>query len=499
MIPVRGFEGKTVAVFGLGRTGLTAARALIAGGAKVALWDEKPASREAAVAEGLNVVDLQAADWSQFAALMLSPGVPLTHPKPHWTVTKAKAAGVEVLGDIELFARTVNAAPEHKKPRIVAITGTNGKSTTTALIGHLCRRAGRDTRVGGNIGEGVLGLEDMHGGAVYVLELSSYQLDLTSSLRPDAVVLLNISPDHLDRHGGMDGYIAAKRRIFLNQGKGDTAIIGVDDPWCQQICTEITAANRRTIWPISAGKAMGRGVYALQGVLYDATGERVTEMVDLLRARSLPGRHNWQNAAAAYAAARALGIPSHQAVDGLMTFPGLAHRMETVGRIGKVALRQRQQGHQRRRRPPGDVQLSEDLLDRRRRGQGRRDRRPGRPVPARRRRLSDRPGGRGLRQDPGGQGPGAPVRRHRDGGGRRLCRRRRVGRGSHRPAVARLRLVRPVRRLRAAGRGVPRGGHGAGQGAGGEKSVDLTGDDLPPTHRFAIVSPRRGKSVPPTP
>ena len=302
MIPVRGFEDKTVAVFGLGRTGLTAARALIAGGAKVALWDEKSASREAAAAEGFPVVDLQAADWSQFAALMLSPGVPLTHPKPHWTVEKARAAGVEVLGDVELFARTVNAAPAHKRPKIIAITGTNGKSTTTALIGHLCASAGRDTRVGGNIGLGVLGLEDMHGGAVYVLELSSYQLDLTSSLKPDAVVLLNISPDHLDRHGGMDGYIAAKRRIFLNQGKGDTAIIGVDDAWCQQICTEITAANRRTIWPISAGKAMGRGVYALQGVLYDATGERVVEVADILRARSLPGRHNWQNAAAAYAA-----------------------------------------------------------------------------------------------------------------------------------------------------------------------------------------------------
>ncbi|ADG09634.1 UDP-N-acetylmuramoyl-L-alanine--D-glutamate ligase [Caulobacter segnis] len=336
MIPVRGFEGKTVAVFGLGRTGLTAARALIAGGAKVALWDEKVASREAAAAEGFPVVDLETADWRQFAALMLSPGVPLTHPKPHWTVQKAKAAGVEILGDIELFARTVAAAPVHKRPKIIAITGTNGKSTTTALIGHLCASAGRDTRIGGNIGQGVLGLEDMHGGAVYVLELSSYQLDLTSSLHPDAVVLLNISPDHLDRHGGMDGYIAAKRRIFLNQGKGDTAIIGVDDPWCQQICTEITAANRRTIWPISAGKAMGRGVYALQGVLYDATGERVVEVADLLRARSLPGRHNWQNAAAAYAAARAIGIPMQDAVDGLMTFPGLAHRMETVGKIGKV-------------------------------------------------------------------------------------------------------------------------------------------------------------------
>ncbi len=336
MIPIRGFEGRKVAVFGLGRTGLTAARALVAGGAEVALWDEKEGGRAAAIAEGFPVVDLKTADWSSFAALMLSPGVPLTHPKPNWTVEMARAAGVEILGDIELFARTVNAAPAHKRPRVAAITGTNGKSTTTALLGHLCASAGRDTRVGGNIGIGVLDLPDMHGGAVYVLETSSYQLDLTSSLKPDAAVLLNISPDHLDRHGGMEGYVAAKRRVLLNQTKGDTAIIGVDDAWCQRICTEITAANHRTIWPRSASRSMGRGVYAIQGVLYDATGDRVIEVADLLRARSLPGRHNWQNAAAAYAAARALGVPAEEAAEGLMTFPGLAHRMETVAMIGRV-------------------------------------------------------------------------------------------------------------------------------------------------------------------
>ena len=336
MIPVRGFEGKTVAVFGLARTGLAAARALLAGGAEVALWDEKPAARAQAEAEGLPVVDLTTADWSQFAAIMLSPGVPLTHPAPHWTVEKARAAGVEILGDIELFARTVNAAPEHKRPKIVAITGTNGKSTTTALIGHICAEAGRDVRIGGNIGYGVLGLEDMHGGAVYVLELSSYQLDLTSSLHADVSVLLNVSPDHLERHGTMENYVAAKRRILMNQGKGDTAVIGVDDPWGQQICTEITAANRRTIVPISASKAMSRGVYALDGLLYDASGERAAEIADLKRARSLPGRHNWQNAAAAYAAAKGLGIAAEEAAEHLMSFPGLAHRMETVGHLGKV-------------------------------------------------------------------------------------------------------------------------------------------------------------------
>ena len=336
MIPVTCFERRTVAVFGLARSGLAAARALVAGGARVACWDERAGARAAAEAEGLELVDLETADWSAFAALMLSPGVPLTHPAPHWTVEKAQAAGVEIVGDIELFARAVAQAPEHKRPRIVAITGTNGKSTTTALIGHMLEAAGRDARVGGNIGVGVLDLPDMHGGAIYVLELSSYQLDLTVSLKPDVAILLNVSPDHLERHGGMDGYLAAKRRVLLNQGKGDTAIIGVDDAYGQQICTEITAANQRTIWPISARKAIGRGVYALQGRLYDATDGRVTEVIDLGPVRSLPGRHNWQNAAAAYAAVRALGVSGADAVDGLASFPGLAHRMETIGAIGNV-------------------------------------------------------------------------------------------------------------------------------------------------------------------
>src|SRR3984957_4860408 len=240
MIPVRGFEAKKVAVFGLARTGLAAARALAAGGAEVVVWDENAAARDAAKAEGFVLEDLRSADWLKLSALVLSPGVPLTHPKPHWTVEKARLAGVEIVGDIELFARTVAAAPAHKRPKIVAITGTNGKSTTTALIGHVCAQAGRDVRIGGNIGIGVLDLEDMHGGAVYVLELSSYQLDLTSSLHADVTVILNITPDHLERHGSMEGYVTAKRRVLANQGKGDTAVIGVDDAWGQQICTEIT-------------------------------------------------------------------------------------------------------------------------------------------------------------------------------------------------------------------------------------------------------------------
>jgi len=336
MIPVGVFGGKKVAVFGIGRSGLAAARALEAGGAQVGVWDDDPGRRAAARAQGFDLADLGACDLSQFAALVLAPGAPLTHPAPHRYVTRARAAGIEIVGDIELFARAIAAAPEHRRPKVVAITGTNGKSTTTALLGHMLGEAGRDVRVGGNIGIAVLDLEDMHGGAVYVLELSSYQLDLTSSLRADVAIILNISPDHLDRHGGMEGYVAAKKRILLNQGHGDTAVIGVDDAWCQQICTEITAANKRTTWPISARRTMGRGVYALQGVLYDAMEGRVVEVADLTRARALTGRHNWQNAAAAYVAARALGVASSDAVDGLMSFPGLAHRMENVGAIGKV-------------------------------------------------------------------------------------------------------------------------------------------------------------------
>lgn len=336
MITVRGFEGQRVAIFGLGRSGLPAARALKAGGAKPVLWDENEKSRAVAEAEGFALEDLHTADWSSFQALVLAPGVPLTHPEPHWTVVRAKAAGVPVIGDMELYARAVSSSPATQRPKTVAITGTNGKSTTTALIGWVLKQAGRDVRIGGNIGVGVLSLDDMHAGAIYVLEVSSYQLDLTRSFKPDVAVLLNVSPDHLDRHGSMEGYVAAKRHIFGVQERGDTAVIGVDDPWCQKICTDLMAAKRQTVRPISSARAVSRGVYALEGVLYDATGDRTLEVADLTQARSLPGRHNAQNAAAAYAAVRALGLTMEEAAEGLLSFPGLAHRMEEVAHIGRV-------------------------------------------------------------------------------------------------------------------------------------------------------------------
>lgn len=333
MIPARGFEGREVAVFGLGRSGLTAARALKAGGATPILWDDSVSGRMQAEAEGFRVEDLSQADWSRFAALMLAPGVPLTHPRPHWTVIKAHGAGVEVLGDIELFQRTIDSLPEDQRPKVVAITGTNGKSTTTALIGWVLKQAGIETHVGGNIGIGVLALPQPTPGAVYVLEVSSYQLDLTTRFSPDVAILTNVSPDHLDRHGGMEGYVAAKARLFARPHDGAVALIGTDDGWGLE-----TASRVAETWPVTSistrplhVEVPGARLLAENGVLLASDGG-----VDLAKARSLPGRHNAENAAFAYAAARALGVDHEQAVAGLLSFPGLAHRMETVAQTDRV-------------------------------------------------------------------------------------------------------------------------------------------------------------------
>ncbi|GGZ28729.1 UDP-N-acetylmuramoyl-L-alanine--D-glutamate ligase [Asticcacaulis endophyticus] len=336
MIPVKGFEGKRVAIFGLGRSGLTAARALKAGGAEPLLWDDKPQNMLAATKEGFTIENLKSADWSEIDALMLSPGVPLTHPEPHWSVVAANAANVPVLGDIELFARTINALPERKRPKTIAITGTNGKSTTTALIGHILKAAGKNVHVGGNIGIGVLDLPAIEPGSVYVIETSSYQLDLTHSFKPDVSVLMNFSPDHLDRHGDMDGYIKAKLRIFAGQGASETAVIGADDQWTQGVLTEMNSHPSVKLIPISARRTLGRGVYALNGMIYDATTDRAKAVFDLKTARSLVGRHNWQNACAAYSACKALGLSAEVIAAGLKSFPGLDHRMQEIGRIGKV-------------------------------------------------------------------------------------------------------------------------------------------------------------------
>jgi len=360
MIPVPGFEGRRVAVFGLGRSGITAARALQAGGALPILWDDGVSGRMQAEAEGFTVEDLTTADWSGFAALILSPGAPLTHPKPHWTVDRARAADVPVIGDIELFARALSALPEAQRPRVVAITGTNGKSTTTALIGWVLKQAGLTVHIGGNIGIGVLALPAPTPDAVYVIEVSSYQLDLTTSFAPDVAILTNISPDHLDRHGGMEGYVAAKARLFQVMSPEKVALIGVDDDWGWKTVNalndrrlRLSTITTRTppqfvdpsggvpVADIAARLPHRRPAFeAGRFIIVDATGGRLNAdgvfITDLAPALSLPGRHNAQNAAFAYAAARALGVSNEAAVEGLMTFPGLAHRMETVGRLGPV-------------------------------------------------------------------------------------------------------------------------------------------------------------------
>jgi UDP-N-acetylmuramoylalanine--D-glutamate ligase len=360
MIPVPGFEGRRVAVFGLGRSGLTAARALKAGGALPVLWDDSVSSRMQAEAEGFAVEDLTVADWSGFAALVLSPGAPLTHPEPHWTVGKARDAGVEIVGDIELFARAITALPQAERPRVVAITGTNGKSTTTALIGWVLKQAGMTVQIGGNIGIGLLALPAPTPEAVYVIEVSSYQLDLTTSFSPDVAILTNISPDHLDRHGGMEGYVAAKARIFRAHGHGKVALVGVDDEWGKQVYQRlpeegwstsiltniavIGGTGRLFGLPVAQvaergetrAKAFHEGRFiSMEALPGDVTADGL-HLADLTAARSLAGRHNAQNAAFAYAAARAVGVPHDAAVEGLLTFPGLAHRMEEVGRLGKV-------------------------------------------------------------------------------------------------------------------------------------------------------------------
>lgn len=336
MIPITEYAGKDVAVYGLGRSGLSAAKALKAGGARVHAWDDNEEMRARAEAAGIALSDINKRDWQTFAALVLSPGIPYKFPQPHRLVRMAEMTGVPVIGDMELFARAVQALPERARPKIVAITGTNGKSTTTALTGHILKQAGRDARVGGNIGTGVLDLAALHSNAIYVLEMSSYQLDLVKSLRCDVAVFMNLSPDHLDRHGGMDGYQAAKMRIFQNQTDKDVAVIGFDDVYSQSIAIGLSARGPQKVVQISSTYTLGKGISAVDGRLYDNQSGKAEFVGKLDECPALVGRHNYQNAAAAYAACRALGLDPATIMAGLKSFPGLAHRMEAVGEIDGI-------------------------------------------------------------------------------------------------------------------------------------------------------------------
>jgi UDP-N-acetylmuramoylalanine--D-glutamate ligase len=330
MIPVTTFRDRTVALFGLGGSGLATALALVAGGARVIAWDDNPASVENASAVGIKTSDLRQIDWTSVSTLVLSPGVPLTHPKPHWSADLARAAGVEVIGDVELFVRERRAhAPDCP---FIAITGTNGKSTTTALIAHILKTSGRDTQLGGNIGTAVLTLDPPKAGRFYVVECSSYQIDLAPTLNPSAGILLNLTPDHLDRHGTMQHYADVKARLIAGSG---VAVVGTDDTFSTLIADRVERTGTKVV-RISRRNVVADGIYADGARLIAAHSGGSREIADLSTIQTLRGSHNAQNAAAAIAACLAVGVSEEEIRAGLASFPGLKHRMQPVGRKGET-------------------------------------------------------------------------------------------------------------------------------------------------------------------
>ncbi|MEK9969211.1 MAG: UDP-N-acetylmuramoyl-L-alanine--D-glutamate ligase [Ferrovibrio sp.] len=332
MIALTHTRGQTWAVFGLARSGLATARALVAGGAEVRLWDDNEASRAAAAAAGFQPMQLDEAALIGCAGLALAPGVPLTHPVPNQVVMRAQHAGLPVIGDIELLLRELK--PSQGGPGVYGITGTNGKSTTTALLAHVLKSAGRPMALGGNIGQAALELPRFEGAkdGVYVIEMSSFQIDLTPGWHARIAVLLNITPDHLDRHGTMENYAAIKARIFAGQAAGDAAVIGVDDDYCRTIHAALVKENTgRSIAPVSIREILPQGVSAVNGQLYE-NGKPVFA----LDFPALPGAHNGQNIAAAFAAARAAGLDADAIRAGIASFPGLKHRLQRVGSIDGI-------------------------------------------------------------------------------------------------------------------------------------------------------------------
>jgi UDP-N-acetylmuramoylalanine--D-glutamate ligase len=323
-------NGRSIGVFGLARSGLSTVRAAVAGGAaNVFVWDDKEAARQAAEKLGGCAVEPERWPWRDLDRLILAPGVPLTHPEPHAIVRMAQAEGVGIVSDIELLWCEAEG-----RARFVAVTGTNGKSTTTALIGHVLASAGLKASVGGNIGRAALDLEEPEDGRVYVLEMSSYQLDLTRYFRPDVAVWLNLTPDHLDRHGDMAGYAKAKGRIFANMSEGDTAVVGIDEPEMEEVAKGLRRAGRVRLRTVSIGRRRDAALF-----VDAASGELVEDGASVASFAGLPtlrGAHNWQNAATAWAAAEALGLGHDAILKGMASFPGLAHRMEVIGRRGRA-------------------------------------------------------------------------------------------------------------------------------------------------------------------
>lgn len=337
MIPVAGFEGERIGILGLGRSGLSAARALRGGGAHPVCWDDNPAAREMAQEEGFDVADLTRANaFDDIARLIVSPGIPHLYPEPNKVVAAALAAGVPVDNDIGLFFRSLASGAWDEfdmPPKVVAVTGSNGKSTTAALIHHVLRHAGKAAQLAGNIGRGVLDIDPPGDGGVVVLELSSYQTELARALTPDVAVFTNLTPDHLDRHAGLGGYFAAKRRLFA-EGGPDRAVIGVDEPEGRFLAGQMSEGpgDARVIRVSVEGKLTGPGwsVFARKGFLSEYRKGRQAGAIDLRPVKGLPGRHNHQNACAAYAACRALGLSPKVIEQGFHSFAGLPHRSQLI-------------------------------------------------------------------------------------------------------------------------------------------------------------------------
>jgi len=295
---------KSVAIMGLGKSGTAAYEACNAVGIKTIIWDSNQDALQKLKDKGANIENLEETDFSKVALLCLAPGIPFTNPEPHAVVKRAQAAGVEVISDIELLYR---ARPNAK---FVGITGSNGKSTTTALVGHIIKEAGLNVEVGGNIGNAALSLNNLGDDGIYVLELSSYQLDLCEKA-PNISAFINISPDHLDRHGGLQGYIKAKERIFFGKG---VAVIGVDDEYSKEVAVRQKTKGDRTVIEVT-----------------------VADDFDMSGCETLKGNHNKQNAMIAFEICKALGIDENKIKASLRTFPGLEHRQKLVKVINGVS------------------------------------------------------------------------------------------------------------------------------------------------------------------
>lgn len=319
-------KGKNYGVVGLGKSGRAVVAALLKSGAEVFAWDDKETTRDAVKTEfpAIQIKPPLSWPWEGMTSLVMSPGIPLYHPVLNPVVAMARKAGVEVIGDIELLFR---AAPD---AQYVAITGTNGKSTTTTLIAHILAACGKKVEVGGNLGRPVMEFPPLKGDGIYVLELSSYQLDLLKNFKANVAVWLNISADHIDHHGSMEGYVEAKRHIFDRQGKKDVAIVGVDDAASAKTCKELQAGRKQSVIPVSAKQKLTSGIFALEGKIINSFGLSPA-MGDITKVKSLQGEHNGQNAAAAYAACYALGCQHEPIVTAMQHYPGLAHRMQWLG------------------------------------------------------------------------------------------------------------------------------------------------------------------------